>query len=117
MRCRSAVDGAAESGSVTAEFAAVVPAVVLVLAVSLGGLQLATRQLQLQDAAALASRSVARGSDADSVVESLAPGASANTEFRGNLVCVRVSTTGTPLSTILGAVRLSASSCALAGGR
>ena len=43
MRCHSTAENAPESGSVTAEFAAVVPAVILVLAMSLGGLQLAAR--------------------------------------------------------------------------
>ncbi len=117
MRYRSAAKGASELGSVTAEFATVIPAVVLVLAVSLSGLQLATRQLQLQDAAALAARSAARGSDAGTVVGSLLSGATAHTEFRGNLVCVSVETAGTLLSVVLGAITLTATSCALAGGR
>lgn len=94
-----------------------IPAVILVLTLCLGGMQLATRQLQLQDAAALAARGAARGSSAEAIVHSLVPGASARTEFRGNLVCVRVGAVGNPLSTLLGAVTLSASSCALSGGR
>ena len=101
----------------TAEFAAVVPAVILVLAMSLGGLQLATRQLQLQDAAALVARSAARGGPVESLVGSLVPGAAARVEHRANLVCAQVSVAGTPLSAILGSVNLTASSCALAGGR
>lgn len=101
----------------TAEFAAVVPAVVLVLAGSLGGIHLAARQLQLQDAAALAARSAARGSPIDALVSSLVPGARGSVEPRGSLVCVRVDAAGTPLSAILGTIELSASSCALAGGR
>ena len=45
----------------TAEFAAVLPAVVLVLAVCLSGVQVATAQLRLQDASADASRLLGRG--------------------------------------------------------
>jgi hypothetical protein len=117
VRCRSTGDVTAHSGSVTAEFAAVVPAVILVLAVSLAGVQSATRQLQLQDAAALAARSAARGSAIESLVSELIPGATARVEVRGNLVCVRARASGTFLSSILGATSISASSCALAGGR
>ena len=49
MRSHSAGD----RGSITAEFAAVVPAVMLVLAGSLVCLQLGSQQLRLQDAAAV----------------------------------------------------------------
>jgi len=117
VRCRSAAKDVSEVGSVTAEFATVIPAVVVVLAMSLGGIQLATRQLQLHDAAALAARSAARGSDANVVVGSLLRGARAHTELRGNLVCVSVEIEGTSLSVVLGAVTLTATSCALAGGQ
>lgn len=103
-----------QRGSVTAEFAAVVPAVVLVLALCLGGLQLSTRQLQVQDASALAARSAARGASFD--VAALVAGAATRIERRGNLVCTVVTVPGTPLAGILGAVEVSASSCALAGG-
>lgn len=108
---------AADRGSVSAEFVAVVPAVALVLALSLGGFQLATRQLQLQDAAALAARSAARGEEAGGFVSSLVPGATARIEHRGDLLCVRVEARGTTLSAVLGSVTLSATSCALANGR
>lgn len=103
-----------QRGSVTAEFAAVVPAVMLVLALCLGGLQLSTRRLQVQDAAALAARSAARGAPFDVAV--LVPGAVMRIERRGNLVCAAVTVPGTPLAGMLGAVEVSASSCALAGG-
>lgn len=98
----------------TAEFAAVVPAVILVLALCLGGLQLSTRRMQAQDAAALAARSAARGSpfDASAILE----GAATRIEHRGNLVCAVVTMPAAPLAGVLGAVEISASSCALAGG-
>lgn len=104
-----------QEGSATAEFAAVVPAVMLVLALCLGGLQLSTRQLQVQDAAALAARSAARGASFDATA--LVPGAATRIERRGNLVCAVVTVPGTPLSGILGVVEVSASGCSLAGGR
>lgn len=104
-----------ESGSVTAEFAAVVPAAILVLACCLGGLQLCVQQSRVQDAAAAAARSIARGDTLD--VSRLVAGASATTRPRGNLVCVSVSAPGPLLAGLLGAVPVTASSCALAGGR
>ena len=55
-----------ERGSVAAEFAVAMPAVLLVLATALGGVQLAGLQLQAQDAAADAARSYARGESAGS---------------------------------------------------
>jgi Flp pilus assembly protein TadG len=103
-----------QRGSITAEFAAVVPAVMLVLALCLGGLQLSSRQLQVQDAAALAARSAARGASFDAAV--ILPGATTRIERRSNLVCAVVTMPGRPLAGILGAVEVSASSCSLRGG-
>jgi Flp pilus assembly protein TadG len=99
---------------VTAEFAAVVPAVILVLACCLGGLQLSTQQLRVQSAAAVSARSVARGESVP--VSGLLSGATATTQWRGNLVCVRVSAPGRGLAGLFGAVKLTASGCALASG-
>jgi len=107
-------EGRRESGTVTAEFAAVVPAVLLVLAFCLAGLQLSTLQLTVQDAAALTARSVARGGTFD--MGALVDGAATRIERRGNLVCATVTTPGTPLTGIMGVIRVSASSCAFAGG-
>jgi len=100
---------------VTAEFAAVVPAVILVLACCLSGLQLSSQQLRVQAAAAVSVRSVARGESVP--VSGLLSGATATTEWRGNLVCVRVSAPGRGLAGLFGTVRLTASGCALANGR
>ena len=50
-----------ERGSVTAEFAAVVPAVLLVLAFGLGAIEVVVQQARLTDAAADGARSLARG--------------------------------------------------------
>lgn len=101
----------------TAEFVVVIPAVILVLAVSLGGLQSVARQIQLQDVAALAARSQARGEDAAGIVRRLAAGAAMRSEVRGNLVCVRVSAPGAPVGAMFGLGAVSATSCALADGR
>lgn len=99
----------------TAEFAAVVPAVILVLACCLSGLQLSTQQLRVQSAAAVAVRSLARGESVP--VARLVSGATATTEWRGNLVCVRVTAPGRVLAGLFGTVKLTASGCALAGGQ
>jgi TadE-like protein len=101
-----------ETGSVTAEFAMVLPAVVLVLAAALGGMQLATVQLRLQDAAGISARMLGRG-DAGSqdVIRQLVPGARLSVVHRGTLVCADAS-----LSASLGvvaAITLRASACSL----
>lgn len=110
---------AAQRGSVTAEFAAVVPAVVLVLACCLAALQLAGQQLTLHEAATMAVRSIARGEsagDAAAVATRAVAGAMLATSHPDPLVCVRITArSSSPLGTLLG-VTLSASSCALAGG-
>jgi len=108
--------GRRERGSVTAEFAIALPAVILVLACSLSGLQVAGQQLRLQDAAASAARAAARDGD-PSAAARLAPGAMISRWSDGGLVCVRLSIAsaalvGTPMQ-----LTLSASSCALGGGR
>lgn len=103
MRCRSGDDG-----SVTAEFAAVVPAVLLVLACCLTGLQLAGQQVRLQDAAAATARSLARGDPAPAI-----GGARVATRTHGTLLCARL--TAASIAPLI-PVELSAESCALAGG-
>ena len=105
-----------ERGSATAEFAILIPSVCLVLAVCLSGLQLATHQLQLNDAAALAARSAGRGGDSSALVGQLIPGASVHNERRGNLVCVRVAAHSSPLASLLGFGTVRATGCALADG-
>lgn len=50
-----------ERGTVTAEFAVVLPAIVLIAAALLGGLTATGRQIGVIDAAATAARSLARG--------------------------------------------------------
>lgn len=103
-----------DRGSVTAEFAVVLPAIVLVLLLGVGALGAGARQVRLQDAAADAARLVARGEDpgrAHAVVGSA--GGTADIEPRGDLVCV---TARAPSVPALPLPPLSATSCALAGG-
>jgi len=97
-----------DNGSVTAEFAAVVPAVLLVLACCLAGLQLAGQQVRLQDAAAAAARSLARGGSAPPLA-----GAAIATRVQGDLLCARLTVAG---GAAIIPIELSAESCALAGG-
>jgi Flp pilus assembly protein TadG len=102
----------ADVGSVTAEFAAVLPAVILVLAVALGSMQIAGEQLRLQDAVADAARMVGRGdSGAGARVQSAAPGARLTESVEGSLVCA-TARAPTSIGPLFG-ITLSATSCAL----
>ena len=125
MRCAASSPGLCamhsitgdERGSVTAEFATVVPAVVLVLACCLASVQLAGQQLQLQDAAADAARSLARGGSASAALGHVSvPGVRLAQSSSGDMLCVTLSARSrVPLGTLLG-ITLRARSCALAGG-
>jgi len=117
MLCRFRVERPRrDRGSVTAEFAVTLPAVVLVLAACLSGMRLAGDQLRVQDAAAVAARAAARGGDAG-VASRLIPGSTTTRADRDGLVCVRVSLPAAdPLGALAG-FTLTASSCALGGGR
>lgn len=83
-----------EGGMATAEFAVVLPAVVLVLALSLGALGLAWDQIRCVDAARAGARSAARGDSSQAVIEvasRAAPsGALVSVDTAGNLVRVSV---------------------------
>ena len=103
-----------DRGSVVAEFAVALPAVVLVLALAAGALGAGIRQIRLQDAAADAARLVARGessSRALGVLTDAVPGSAAEISRPGDLVCVAASA---PAG--FGILTVHASSCALAGG-
>lgn len=99
----------------TAELAIALPAVVLVLALCLSGVRVAGEQLRVQDAAAAAARSLARGDDGQASAQRLVPGASVAVSTRGDLVCALVSARASLAGPI--GVDLRASSCALGGGR
>lgn len=107
---------ATDRGAVTAELAVALPAVVIVLALGVGALGAAGQHVRLQDAAADAARLLARGDDAgraESIVASAAPGARMRVESRGDLVCV----TATATAPVGLDVPVTASACALDGGR
>ncbi len=107
-----------ERGSATAELAAAVPAVLLLLACCLSGVAIAGVQVRLQDAAADAARLLGRGEGdgaAAAVAARAVPGAIVSSSVSGDLVCASLradASIGPWLS-----VPLSASSCALGGGR
>ena len=106
-----------DHGSVAAEFAVVLPAVVLVLLLTAGALGASARQVRLQDAAADAARLVARdepAARAQTAVAAAVSGGMASIAYRGDLVCVTATAaTGVPLLPM----QLTASSCALSGGK
>ena len=115
-RCRRSPG---DRGSVTAEFAVAMPAVLLVLALSLSATQVAATQLRLQDAAADAARALARGETvgvASSGVSAQVAGATLSRSASGDLVCATVSARPTGLAATFG-LTVSASSCAVGGGR
>ncbi|UUT34983.1 TadE family type IV pilus minor pilin [Microbacterium elymi] len=100
----------------TAEFAVVLPAVVLVLALGAGVLGACGRQVRLQDAAADAARLVARGETvarAQSVLADAVGGATGIVRHRDEFVCVDASA---PAGLPVPIAALRAQSCALAGG-
>ena len=106
-----------DRGSVSAELALALPAVVLTLLLGVGALSAASRQVSLQDAAADAARLLGRGEGADAaagVVSAAVPGAGVASRSEGGLVCVTAS-----IDVAVGGVLtlpLHASSCALEGG-
>lgn len=105
-----------ERGSVAAELAIALPAVLLALLLGVGALNAAAAQVSLQDAAADAARLLGRGESAARAagVVSQIDGASMASQTVGDLVCVTASVrfrVGRVIS-----IPLSARSCALSGG-
>ena len=91
------------------------PAVVIVLICALGTMQLVTQQLRLQDAAAVAARTLARGEPgAATRAAAAAPGVAITTSGSDGLVCVTAIARGRGAA-VLGAITLTARSCALGG--
>ena len=117
--CDASSRAASERGSVTAEFAAVAPAIVLVLALCLGALQAVTHQLRIADAAAGAARGLGRGDDDATVLgrARIEVGTvSLSTEREGEFVCARLSSPCPPGPFTVVGLTISARSCALQGG-
>jgi len=106
-----------DRGSVTAEFAIVLPALLVLLVVCAGVLGATGSRIRLEDAAADAARIVARGEPegrASSIVAAAVDGARAGVSRSDGLVCV----TARAVVRIAGvaSVPVSATSCALDGG-
>lgn len=107
-----------ERGSAAAEFAVAFPAVLGVLALLLGGVQVAALQVRAQDAAADAARGLGRGDAAGTVAARLArqvPGAALTSWVDGELRCVRVEAAPAGPVAVLG-LRARAGACALDDG-
>jgi hypothetical protein len=82
-----------DGGSVTAEFAIVVPAVIAVLALVLGGISMGRDALAVSTAAHQAARAIARGDDpaqVQRVVFERVPGATVDIVPMSGEVCVTV---------------------------
>ena len=110
----------AERGSATAEFAAVVPAIAVVLALCLGGVQTLAQQVRLADAAGDAVRALARGEGegrAHSIAETIAGAVGLSVAHRGEFVCLQLSAAAAFGPFAAAGVRVAAESCALDGGR
>lgn len=108
-----------DNGSVTAEFAALVPAVLLVLAFCLGGVQVVGQQLRMTDAAADAARSLARGDGrpaAAARVRTTVGDVTMRVEGRGGFVCVRLESAAEFAPGAAVGVTVHARGCALGGG-
>ncbi|MES1212813.1 MAG: TadE family type IV pilus minor pilin [Leifsonia sp.] len=105
-----------ERGSAVAEFAVALPAVLLVLGMVLGGIQLGATQVRAQDAAADAARSLGRGEADSAVGAELArqlPGARWSSTRSGALVCAHLEASAAGAAALLG-LTVSATSCAQA---
>lgn len=101
-------------GSVSAEFAVTVPAVVVVIVLAVSALGVGGRQVRLEQGVAQAARLAARGESAERIASAVAvvPGSRSAVERTGDTVCVAASAaSGTPLPL----PDLHARSCALAG--
>ncbi len=105
-----------DRGAVTAEFAVVVPAALLLVMLTVATLGAAGTQVRLEHAATQAARLSGRGEDAArarAAVDAAVPGASLALTAEGDLVCALVTAGhGIPLPV----PSLRARACALAGG-
>ena len=107
MRSRTAAPG--EAGMVTAEIAVALPAVVLVLLLVLSAVCAGVTQLRVTDAARVAARQAAIGSDDVEGAAVHAGGAVRVDVERGELTCVHVSR---PVPGPLGGLTARSTACA-----
>lgn len=101
-----------ERGAVTAEFVIAMPALLLVLALSIGSIALATQRLTLTAAAGEVARLEARGDQpaARARVAAAGPAVSVSRSRDGPLLCVTLR--GRPGPGLLSAIQLAATGCA-----
>lgn len=101
-----------DRGTVTAEFAVVVPAVLVVLGLVIGGIVISTNRLTLASAAADIARLEARGDTVLSAerIENAGPGVTVEREHRGSLLCITLRS-GPPRG-MLGALAVTGEACA-----
>ncbi|RUQ86821.1 TadE family type IV pilus minor pilin [Labedella gwakjiensis] len=106
-----------ERGSITAEFAVVLPAVLLVLVLCVGSASVAVQRIAVQSAAAAAARAVARGEAGGSAegAVSRAGGGSVSIRRDGDFVCATVTSEVAFAAARTVGIRVSGSSCALSG--
>lgn len=107
-----------EAGSVTAEFAAALPAAVVVLALCLGGIQTVGQQVRLMDAAADAARLLARGDPPATARDRVTRAVGAATfasESEGDFRCVHLTAAPAFLPARALGAPVTARSCALGG--
>lgn len=113
---RRRFSAATERGSVAAEFAVVLPAVIVVLALCVGSVAATAQYTRLVDAAADAARSAGRGdADIGAAVARVDPAATVATGAEGVLVCVNVNALLRPLPAL--GIPVTVHSCALGGGK
>jgi Flp pilus assembly protein TadG len=104
-----------DRGFVTAELAACLPILLLLLAVALNAVTVAGARVRVQDAAREAARAVARGdaATAQRMVAAAAPGSSLRLVPNGELTTATVALDVHPLASWLPALRVTASATAL----
>jgi hypothetical protein len=104
----------AEAGTVSAELAVALPAVLLVLAACLGGLRLGAEQVRLADAAGIAARSLARHDPPATTASSVSAlgGVVVGVTRAGGILCAALERR-VPLLGTLAVVPLRARGCAL----
>lgn len=99
-----------ERGSVTAEFAIVLPAVLVVLGLVIGGVALSAHRITLVSSAADAARLEARGESAEARLTELGAGVQIERRTEQGLHCVELASA--PLGGILAAITIRVHSCA-----
>ena len=98
-------------GSVTAEFAVTLPAVVALVALCIGGIGLAAHQLRLTSLAADLVRVEARGEGSPSTTNTLGTGVVVSRTVADGILCVRLASN--PGAGVLSAITIRSQACAL----